>query len=86
MDIARHLGISRARVTQTLNLLKLPPETQKLILALPHEEAASITEPRLRPLSQVSSPVAQRVAFRDLAYVPNPPSPPSHPSRFAQGT
>jgi hypothetical protein len=54
MDIARHLGISRARVTQTLNLLNLPPEIQKLILALPHEEAAFITERRLRRLTQVS--------------------------------
>ncbi len=27
--IARHLGISRARVTQTMNLLKLAPEIQK---------------------------------------------------------
>jgi len=67
MDTARHLGISRARVTQTLNLLNLPPEIRKLILALPHEEAASITERRLRPLTQVSSPEAQLDAFHDMA-------------------
>ena len=65
-DIARHLGISRARVTQTLNLPKLPPEIQKLILALPHGEAASVTERRVRPLTQVSSPETQLDAFHDM--------------------
>jgi hypothetical protein len=48
-------------------LLNLPPEIRKLILALPHEEAASITERRLRPLTQVSSPEAQLDAFHDMA-------------------
>jgi hypothetical protein len=65
-DIARHLGISRARVTQTLNLLELAPKIQEDILSLPDEEAAFFTERRLRPLTQVSSPEVQLKAFLTL--------------------
>ena len=66
-DIARHLGISRARVTQTLNLLKLAPKIQEHILALPEEDAAPFTERKLRPLTQFSSPSRQIEAFRRLS-------------------
>lgn len=66
-DIARHLGVSRTRVTQTLNLLKLAPEIQEHILALPDEEAAFFTERGLRPLTQVPSHIEQLEAFRELA-------------------
>ena len=65
-DIARYLGISRARVTQTLNLLKLAPEIQKHILALPDEEAAFFTEHRLRQLTRIVLREAQREAFHGL--------------------
>jgi hypothetical protein len=67
-DLARHLGISRARVTQTLNLLRLAPDIQKYILALPNKEAAFCTERRLRPLTQVKSRQAQLAAFRELVW------------------
>lgn len=55
----------RARVTQTLNLLKLSPEIEKRILALPDEEAAFFSERRLRPLTQAASREAQLEAFRE---------------------
>jgi ParB-like chromosome segregation protein Spo0J len=66
-DIAKRLGISRARVTQTINLLKLAPEIRKHVLSLSDEEAAFFTERRLRPLTQVSSREAQLEAFHELA-------------------
>jgi len=65
-DIAKHLGISRARITQTLNLLKLAPEIQEHVLGLPDDEAALLTERRLRPLTQIPSPSMQIETFRKL--------------------
>ncbi|NIA16163.1 MAG: hypothetical protein GWP08_19040 [Nitrospiraceae bacterium] len=65
-DIAKHLGISRARVTQTLNLLKLAPDIQTYILSITDEEALFFTERCLRPLTQISGPEAQRAAFREM--------------------
>jgi len=65
-DIAKHLGISRARVTQTLNLLKLAPEIQQHILELPDDGTAFFSERRLRPLMQIPSPPIQIEAFRGL--------------------
>jgi len=53
-DLARHLGISRARVTQTLNLLKPAPDIQVHILSLPDGEAAFFNERRLSPLSKIT--------------------------------
>jgi predicted transcriptional regulator len=66
-DIAKLLGISRARVTQTLNLLKLAPEIRKHVLSLSDEEASFFTERRLRPLTQASSRETQLEAFHELA-------------------
>lgn len=45
-SLAKKLGISRVRVTQILNLLKLPPELQEYILA--HGREKQITERSLR--------------------------------------
>lgn len=70
-DIAKRLGISRARVTQTLNLLKLAPEIQKDIIALPDQQAAFFSERRLRPLTQISQGPAQLEAFRQLLCIHN---------------
>ena len=66
-DIAKRLGISRARVTQTINLLKLAPEIRKHVLSLSDEEASFFTERRLRPLTQASSRETQLEAFHELA-------------------
>lgn len=45
-DMARHLGISRARVTQILNVLKIPlDEMQRM-----KKDVGGITERRLRNL------------------------------------
>ena len=50
-DLARHLGISRARVTQILRLLKLCPEVLNVITSLGDPlPSPIITERSLRPL------------------------------------
>ncbi len=50
-DLARKLGVSRARVTQVLRLLNLAPEVLKAIAALGDPLPSPIvTERRLRPI------------------------------------
>ncbi len=50
-DIARREGITRARVTQVLALLRLAPETQEQILTMSNTiRRPEITERRLRPI------------------------------------
>ena len=70
-DIAKHLGISRARVNQTLNLLKLAPEIQQHILELPDDGTAFFSERRLRPLMQIPSPPIQIEALVSEAHIKN---------------
>jgi len=50
-DLARHLGLSRARVTQVLNVLKIP----KSEIVRIKNEGGRITERRLRNLKLVES-------------------------------
>jgi len=47
-ELARHVAISGARVTQIMNLLKLPIEVQELILRLPERGQRRFSEQRLR--------------------------------------
>jgi hypothetical protein len=65
--IARREGITRARVTQIMVLLRLAPEIQKRIPALPETVARPVvTERALRHMAQIESHDKQLVAFRDL--------------------
>ena len=48
-QLAQNLGISRTRITQLLNLLKLSPEKQDYILL--HGKEKMITEYKLRQIS-----------------------------------
>jgi hypothetical protein len=49
--LAHHLKVSRARVTQVLNLLKLSPEVIEMISSLGDPiKSGIITEKRLRPV------------------------------------
>jgi len=66
-DIARREGISRARVTQVLMLLRLAPEIQERILNM----SKSINPPRisergLRPVALIEDPKQQAAAFKDV--------------------
>jgi len=49
-EIAKRYGISRARVTQLLNLLKLPQSVLGLLLESGSEEGSHCTERQLRPI------------------------------------
>lgn len=66
-EIARREGVTRARVTQVMALLRLAPEIQEHILALsPLAERPRITERRLRPLTSLSDPEIQKALFAQL--------------------
>ena len=55
-DLARHLGVSRARVTQVLRLLKLAPEALEFLTNLGDPlPTAKITERKLRRIVNLSS-------------------------------
>jgi len=65
--IARREGITRARVTQVMGLLRLAPEIQQHILSLPdmvHRPA--VTERALRPIAQNPDPRRQIEMFHAL--------------------
>jgi hypothetical protein len=65
-DIARREGVTRARVTQVLMLLRLAPEIQDRILNMPKSvDPPRITERSLRPLSKIG-PAEQLKAAKDM--------------------
>lgn len=67
-DLARELGINRVRVTQMLNLLRLAPEIQQYILAMPPTttKRAEVTENKLRSLIGVQDHRLQVKKFHNL--------------------
>jgi len=59
-DIARREGITRARVTQVMRLLRLAPEFQEQILSMPDiSRRSAITERQLRPMIIVAEGARQ---------------------------
>ena len=70
-DIARQEGISRVRVTQVMWLLRLAPEIQQHVLAMPETSRRSvITERALRPIAQLPDITAQKAQFQKLVGEP----------------
>ena len=71
-DIARLGGITRARVTQIMNLLTLAPNIQEQIIFLPPttEGRAPVTEQKLRELTRLSWP-EQRAWWKNLIACPD---------------
>lgn len=67
-DIARLGHVTRARVTQIMNLLHLAPDIQEAILALPRVEQGRepITERDLRPIAAVVDWRKQRRMWKSL--------------------
>lgn len=66
-EIARREGITRARVTQVMGLLRLAPEIQELVLSMPDLiRRPSITERSLRPIAQLKDLAEQRKAITAL--------------------
>lgn len=65
--IARQEGITRARVTQVLGLLRLAPEIQEQVLSLPEMvRRPAITERALRPIAQLGDHHDQLARFQQL--------------------
>ena len=66
-ELASALGVSRAKVTQMLNLLKLDEEIKEYIASLDNSDSRLriLTERRLRKLVQVESKEEQWELFRD---------------------
>jgi len=65
--IARREGITRARVTQVMSLLRLAPDIQEHVLSLPDMvRRLAITERALRPIAQMKNRRAQLQAFEQL--------------------
>ena len=67
-DIARLGHVTRARVTQVMNLLHLSPDIQEAILFLPRVEQGRdpITERDLRPVAALPDWRKQRSAWKGL--------------------
>ena len=68
-DLARLLGVSRAKITQVMNLLKLDEEIQDFILRLEEtdERLRVLTERRLRPLALMRDKELQKERFWEFA-------------------
>ena len=66
-DIARDLGITRARVSQVMSLLKLTPEIQKTLLGFTDQKMIKFfSEYRLRPLLPIMDPSKQIKEFNKI--------------------
>ena len=66
-DIARREGVTRARVTQVLMLLRLAPEIQESILSLPSSpNPPKLPERLLRPIALLEDVEEQTTAFEDV--------------------
>jgi len=65
--IARQEGITRARVTQVMGLLRLAPEIQEHVLSLPDMvRRPAISERALRPIAQLEKATDQQAKFHKL--------------------
>ena len=66
-DIARDLGITRARISQVMSLLKLAPEIQKILLGFEDQKMIKFfSEYRLRPLLTINNPNQQVKEFKKM--------------------
>jgi len=67
--IAREEGITRARVTQVMGLLRLAPEIQQHILSMPDVVCRpAITERALRPIAQMEDLADQKAKFHKFIW------------------
>ena len=69
-DLARLAHVTRARITQIMNLLHLAPDIQEAILFLPRTDGsrAPIAERHLRPIAAVIDWRKQRRMWEELLY------------------
>ena len=65
-EIARRYRLSGARVTQVMNLLKLPKGVQDYLVALPTEKQRLYSGRRLREIVGIHNEAPQGKAFEEL--------------------
>jgi len=66
-EIARREGISRVRVTQVMWMLRLAPEIQERVLAMPETlHRSAISERALRPIAHLEDDTDQKTRFQEL--------------------
>lgn len=65
VDVAQRLGVTRARITQVMNLLLLAPEIQATILVEPHR-VHRLSEHQLRLITEEPEWKRQTDMFREL--------------------
>jgi hypothetical protein len=66
-DIAHREGITRARVTQVMGLMRLAPEIQEHLLSMPNcIRRPSVSERMLRPIGTIADSRAQVLQFHKL--------------------
>lgn len=88
VDLAEVAHVTRARVTQIMNLLHLAPDIQEAILFLPLVEAGKdpIGEHHLRPLVSIIEWDRQRAAWREISSLNNADAKPSTEITVAVGS
>jgi hypothetical protein len=66
-ELARKLEVSKARLTQIMNLLKLAPEIQEYLKNLSNPSLLRFfNEKRLRPIASIKDKQAQLEKFQEL--------------------
>ena len=66
-EIAGREGITHARVTQVMGMLRLAPEIQAHVLSMPNMvRRPAITERALRPIAQIEERKEQLAAFSEI--------------------
>ena len=67
-ELARLAHVSRARLTQIMNLLQLAPDIQEALLHLPRTESGrdAVTERDLRPIAGMVGWKGQRRMWRQI--------------------
>ena len=68
-DIGRRYKLTRARITQLMNLLTLPDEVQAYLMSLSPEEQCPYSERRLREVVSLPSEQVQLRAFQEIRQV-----------------
>lgn len=68
-ELAAIAGVTRARVTQILNLLHLAPDIQEAVLHLPRTESGrdAVRERHLRRIAAMPEWYVQRAAWREIS-------------------
>ena len=72
-ELARLGHVTRARMTQIMNLLNLAPDLQEQILFLPATERGrdAITEKQMRPIAAIPDWRKQRRMWQALSFAPS---------------